>query len=62
MSKCDKCIRRNLSDRMSKKDATAKANESAGIHTCPFKVEIWGDTSTKCNCCSGCRGECADDV
>jgi 23S rRNA maturation-related 3'-5' exoribonuclease YhaM len=31
-------------------------------HTCPFAEEINNDFESMCNCCSGCRYDCAQDV
>lgn len=31
-------------------------------HTCPYKEDVGGDSTTLCNCCSNCRRECAMDV
>ncbi len=31
-------------------------------HTCPAKIELWGDSETKCNCCEECASFCSDDI
>jgi len=31
-------------------------------HTCPFAEEIYGDTTTLCNCCDECAYQCAMDI
>lgn len=31
-------------------------------HPCPYRAEIKGDSKTLCNCCSKCRGGCAEEV
>jgi hypothetical protein len=41
---------------------SAKPNEAEDAHTCPFAVEIGGDTETLCECCEQCEQECCADV
>lgn len=31
-------------------------------HTCPYREDINGDVTTKCECCETCRSECAMDI
>jgi hypothetical protein len=31
-------------------------------HTCPYKEDINGDTTTLCNCCDFCRQVCATEI
>lgn len=49
---CPHCL---LSDE-EKCEACGK-NAGAALHTCPFLVEIKGDSSL-CNCCADCKSEC----
>ena len=36
--------------------------EAQPLHTCPYSVEIGGDTHTGCDCCTDCEGNCAGDI
>ena len=31
-------------------------------HTCPYSEEIHSDSTTMCNCCDQCVGQCAADI
>ena len=31
-------------------------------HTCPFKEDVGGDTTTTCNCCKKCTKECKNEI
>ena len=32
------------------------------LHTCPYQVDINGDSEYKCRCCSECEQQCSDDI
>lgn len=36
-------------------------NHGMELHTCPYKREL-ADDDTLCNCCTSCKGDCADEV
>jgi len=46
MSKCPKC----------------EKNESEDEHPCPYKIELFDDEESLCDCCMECRFNCAMDV
>ena len=35
---------------------------TAELHTCPYAVEICENYEAQCNCCSECRGGCAEEI
>lgn len=37
-------------------------NETSSLHSCPYKIDIYGDYETQCNCCEYCRSECLNDI
>ena len=37
-------------------------DEILPLHTCPYRVDINGDSFTECNCCKSCTIECLDDI
>lgn len=37
-------------------------NEGQEQGPCPYKVEIYGDEETLCNCCEDCQHECYMNV
>lgn len=32
------------------------------LHPCPYKEDIYGDSTTLCNCCSSCQDECFSEI
>ena len=39
------------------------SNEAVATpHTCPFKEDVDGDSSTLCTCCASCESDCADEI
>jgi hypothetical protein len=41
---------------------TCRQEKAESSHTCPYAEEIGGDSTTLCNCCSFCTGQCAMDI
>jgi hypothetical protein len=39
-----------------------KINSGKKLHTCPFKIDIYDDSKTLCNCCDKCMAECINDI
>lgn len=37
-------------------------NYKVGLHSCPFKEDMYGDYNTLCTCCNECRHNCAMDI
>ena len=37
-------------------------NLAEDMHSCPYKLELYDDRESKCNCCEHCSNECAWDV
>ena len=37
-------------------------NPGEELHTCPFEEEIYGDTTTMCNCCYECESYCCAEI
>ena len=50
-----KCIPFELCERCGR-------NPVQELHTCPYQVDMFGDTETLCNCCHECEGNCCQDV
>lgn len=38
------------------------SNTATELHTCPYSEEIHSDSTSLCNCCEHCTGECAADI
>lgn len=37
-------------------------NRPRALHTCPYKEEIKGDSTSLCTCCASCQTACEDDI
>ncbi len=37
-------------------------SQSEGLHVCPYKEDVNGDTESLCSCCSQCQDQCSMDI
>lgn len=37
-------------------------DEAEQKHTCPYRVELYGDSSYLCDCCGDCEDQCLMDT
>jgi hypothetical protein len=43
-------------------DDTCNHEPADALHPCPYKDELYNDNITLCWCCTGCVGDCHDEV